>query len=188
MTIDPHAAVQLYRVGQLEALASPVRTRILRYAVAPITVAELAERIEVPQTRLYYHINQLVEEELLTQVDSRKSGARIERIYQRTGANYQLSPELALSVGDDRKAAELAASLMLEPARVEIEDSIERLFRGEEPAGSFSRTVVRLSEEDFREFKERFRDLVSDFSANRSDDGDGRSVALTVALVALEEG
>ena len=73
MTIDPHAAVQLYRVGQLEALASPVRTRILRYAVAPITVAELAERIEVPQTRLYYHINQLVEEELLTQVDSRKA-------------------------------------------------------------------------------------------------------------------
>ena len=188
MTIDPHAATMLSRVGQLEALASPVRMRILRYAAAPITVAELAERIEVPQTRLYYHINQLVEEELLAQVDSRKSGARIERIYQRTAANYQLSPELAQSVGDDRKAAELAASLMLEPARVEVEDSIERLFRGEKPEGSFSRTVVRLSEEEFRQFKQRFEELISDFSANRSEDEDGKSIALTVALVPLEEG
>jgi len=187
MKVDPDAEAVVASIGQLEALGSPVRTRILRHAVAPITVAELAERLGVPQTRLYYHVNLLVDEELLEQVDSRKSGARIERIYQRTAGHYRLSPELAQSVGDDRKAAELATSLILEPARVEIEDSIEKVFRGVEPAGTLGRTVVRLSDEDFRRFNERFRELLSDISARRSSDEHAQLVALTAAFIPLEE-
>ena len=186
MRVDPYATTVVASVGQLEALGSPVRMRILRHAVAPITVAELAERLRVPQTRLYYHINLLVDEKLLEQVDSRKSGARIERVYQRTAGHYGLGAELAESVGDARKAAEMAASIILEPARVEIEDSIEQVFHGGEPTGTFSRTVVPLSDEDFRRFSERFQELLSDISASRSNDEHAQLVALTAAFMPTE--
>ncbi len=187
MKVDPDATAVVATVERLEALGSPVRMRILRHAVAPTTVAELAERLGVPQTRLYYHVNQLVDDGLLVQVDSRKSGARIERIFQRTAANYRLSPELAQSVGDERKAAELATSVVLEPARVEIEDALEQMLHGGEPTGAFGRTVVRLSVEDVRRFETRVRELLSDMTERRSDEEDAQVVALTVAFIPMEE-
>ena len=186
MTVDPAGTTAVASVGQLEALSSPVRMRILRHAGTHITVAELAERLGVPQTRLYYHINLLVDEGLLEQVDTRKSGARIERIYQRAAAQYRLSPELAQSVGDDRKAAELAASVILEPARVEIEDSIEKVFRGGDPAGSFGRTVVRLSDEDVERFSRRLEELISEVAACGSEDENAQLVALTTAFIPVD--
>lgn len=174
---------------QLEALANPLRTRILRYAGGPITVAELAERLGVPKTRLYYHVNLLVETELMEQVDSRKSGARIERIYQRTAGDYQLSPEVARSVGDERRAAELATSVIVEPARVEIEDSIQRVLQGLEPAGTFSRTMARLADSDVQRFTRRLQKLVTDIrEASRPNDEPAQLFAMTAALVPIEEG
>lgn len=187
MTADPFASEPISGLGQLEALASPVRMRILCHNVARTTVAELAERLGVPKARLYYHINLMLNEDLLEQVDSRKSGARIEGIYQRTAAHYRLSPDLAQSVGDERKAAEVATSVILEPARIEIEDAMEKVFRGLEPEGTFSRTVVSLSDDDVRRFKQRFRDLVSDVSASRSEDEDAQLFALTAVFMPMGE-
>lgn len=187
MTADPFASEPISGVGQLEALASPVRMRILRHTVARTTVTELAERLGVPKTRLYYHINLMLDEGLLELVDSRKSGARIERIYQRTAAHYTLSPDLAQSIGDERKAAELATSVILEPARVEIEDAIEKMFRGLEPEGTFSRTVVPLSDDDVRRFTQRFRDLVSEVSESRSEDEEAQLYALTAVFMPMGE-
>lgn len=186
---DPQATTVLTTVGQLEALASPLRTRILRNAGVPITVAEMAERLDVPKTRLYYHVNLLIDEGLLEQVDSRKSGARIERIYLRSAGDFKLGPDVARSVGDPRRAAELATSVILEPARVEIEDSIEKVFAGVEPSGNFSRTVVRLSDEDVERFTHRFNELVADVrGADRPGEEPARIFALTAAFVPVEEG
>lgn len=90
MSGDPDGVGLITSLGQIEALSNPVRSRILRQAGRPATVAELAERLDVPQTRLYYHVNLLVREGMLAQVDERKSGARIEKIYLRTAATFKL--------------------------------------------------------------------------------------------------
>ena len=77
---DPLGVVTITSLAEIEALSSPVRIRILRHADRPISVGELAERLGVPTTRLYYHVNLLAEVGLLVQVDERRSGARIEKV------------------------------------------------------------------------------------------------------------
>ena len=189
MASDPQGSVTITSLGQIEALANPVRSRILRHARSPITVAELAERFDVPKTRLYYHVNLLVEEGFLVQIDERKSGARIEKIYLRTGRDFKLAPDLTETLGDTRKAAEAAAAVIFDPARAEVEDVLELVFADEKPAAQFGRTIARLSDQDIGRFRERLAQLMSDIrEADSSHDKPGRTYSYTSAFVPVENG
>ncbi len=186
MAGDRESVGYVTRPGQLEALANPIRARILRRARRPVTVTELAEILDAPKTRLYYHVNLLVEEGMLEQIDQRKSGARIEKIYLRTASEYRIGEGLVEAVGDARKAAEAMAALLLDPARAEVEDTFERklLGAGDVPAEA-GRTVVELSTEDSVRFQERIAELMRDLRAATTPDG-GHTYALTVAFVPID--
>ena len=184
---DPRATAMVSTPRQIEALASPLRARIIRHAGRPVTVAELAERLDVPATRLYYHVNLLVEEGFLVQVDQRKSGARIERIYLRTAGDFQLDPGLAEAVGDRREAARLAASLVLEPARTEIEEGLERMLAGEQLVGELSRSVIHLTPVDAARFGQKLgRQTRYEIAASNPDDPGASPFALTTAFLPIE--
>ena len=47
--------------SQFEALTSGLRMRILQMFHEPSSVREVAERLDMPVTRLYYHVNLLEE-------------------------------------------------------------------------------------------------------------------------------
>ena len=189
MTVDPDGVFLITTEDQIEALSNPVRTRILNQAVAPITVAELAERFNVPKTRLYYHLNLLVKEGFLAQVDERKSGARIEKIYLRTASSLHLSPDLAEAIGDTRRAAEAAAALIFEPARAYTEDMLEKSLGGTDQSGVLTRTMFRLKAADVAEFESRFNEILSDLRLAHTDsDPNAVMYSYTVALVPIDEG
>jgi hypothetical protein len=130
-----------------------------------------------------------VKEGFLAQVDERKSGARIEKIYLRTAANLQLSPDLAEAIGGTRRAAEAAAALIFEPARAYTEDMLEKSLGGSDQSGVLTRTMFRLKPADVAEFESRFRDLLSDLrSAHTGSDPDAVLYSYTVALVPIDDG
>jgi predicted ArsR family transcriptional regulator len=167
---------------QIEALSNPVRIRVLHLATEPVTVGELADRLGVPATRLYYHVNLLVEVGFLAAVDQRKSGARIEKIYQRTASNLRLGSNVVETIGDPRKAAETAAALLFDPARVEAADVIEQVFAGAQPTAQFGRTVVRLTPADAERFEARLEQLMEELRAADSDEGT-ETYSCTLAFV-----
>jgi AcrR family transcriptional regulator len=148
--------------SQARAISSSVRLRILYEALEPVTVRELAERFEVPRTRLYYHVNRLVKEGLLIQVDERMSGARVERIYRAVARMFRTGPQLFESVADLGEAAKLAAGLILDPARSESETLLEKRLQGESTIGDVRRMLVRLSEDQAKEFELRLTRVCSD--------------------------
>jgi DNA-binding transcriptional ArsR family regulator len=168
--------------SQIEALSNPVRIRILHVASEPVTVAEIADRLGVPATRLYYHVNLLVEEGFLAQVDQRKSGARIEKIYRRTASNLHLGSNVLETIGDKRKAADAAAALLFDPARVEAADIIEDGFGGSQPTGHLGRAVVKLTPADAERFQERLDQLMSDLLAASTEDAT-ETYSLTAAFL-----
>lgn len=174
-------------LDQIEALSNPLRIRILRNAGVPVTVAELAERLDVPPTRLYYHVNLLVDQGMLVQVDQRKSGARIERIYQRTADNFRLGAELIEQIDDPAEAARAAVAVVLDPTRAECEDFLAEAFAGRVGSGTFGRTVVRLTDDQVQEFVERLESLFEEMRAVSKSDS-RRSFSYTVALVPIEMG
>lgn len=151
--------------SQVEALSSSIRFRILLEAQDPVTVGDLADRFDVPKTRLYYHVNLLVEEGLLVQVDERMSGARVERIYRAAARTFRTGPGLFDGFSDPREAARLAAGLALNPARPESEAVFEKRARGEPTVGDVRRMLVRLTDKQAREFAKRLDRLCSELGA-----------------------
>lgn len=183
MATDPGTGV-ITTPQQIEALSNPVRIRIMHLATEPITVGELADRLGVPATRLYYHVNLLVEVGFLAQVDQRKSGARIEKIYRRTASDLTLGSNVVETIGDTRRAADAAAALLFDPARVEVADVIEQVFVGSRPTSAFGRTVVRLTPDDAERFRARLEQLVEDLRS-ASNDRNTESYSMTVAFVPI---
>lgn len=152
----------LTSASQARALSSSIRLRILHEALEPVTVGHLAERFDVPRTRLYYHVNRLLKEGLLVQVDERMSGARVERIYRAVARMFRTGPELFDGVGDSAEAAKLAAGLTLDPARTESEALLEKRLLGQPTVGDVRRMLVRLSEPQAKEFERRLGQLCSE--------------------------
>lgn len=170
--------------GQFEALTSGLRMRILELCHDPLSVREIAERLEMPITRLYYHVNLLDEAGFLDVVHTRKSGARLEKIYRVAGHRITPSPHLLENIDDTAAAAKAMAAIAIEPARAETEDALRRRFDGHEQTMHFGRLVEELTPDQLDEFIARITELVEDFVGPRTTtDPDGVAYSFTFALV-----
>lgn len=72
-------------MGSLElmkVLSDPRRIQILNLAKEPITVKQIAEALDEKPSRLYYHVNKLVELELLKITETRQTGNLVEKFYR----------------------------------------------------------------------------------------------------------
>ena len=181
----------LTEFSQFDALSSSMRLRILQGALEPVTVGVLAERFGVPKTRLYYHVNLLVDEGLLVEVDERMSGARVEHIYRTVARSFTPGPELLKNVDDPRQAARLAAGLALDPAKTESEAMIEKKLQGESTIGDVGRLLVRFTDEEAEEFSRRLAEFCAEFqsqSSVSSDDGEKESYAFSFVFAPMDLG
>lgn len=168
----------------LEVINNPLRLRILnQLASEPKTVREVAERMEVPVTRLYYHLNLLEEAGVIEVVETRKSGARLQRVYRAIATRFQPGPELLSNVEDKRQLAEAAAGAVLDGARLDAVAGLLRHFgfmEGADPdevPGNLGRTVVPMSREAAVELTERIGELMAEI--NEREDLDGEEYAFS---------
>jgi len=174
--------------SQFESLSSPMRIRILKLCNEPLSVRQIAERLGVPTTRLYYHVNLLEEAEFLDVVHTRKSGARIEKLYRIAGHSITPGPELIDNVDDVDAAAKALISIVIEPARIEAEQAISKRLEGGDQPVDLARTVASLTPDEVEDLATRLKDIVTDFMAGKqdSDDPDTAEYSLTYALLPSE--
>lgn len=174
--------------SQFESLSSPTRIRILKLCADPLSVRQIADRLGVPATRLYYHVNLLEDAGFLQVVHTRKSGARLEKLYRVAGKSITPGPELIHNVDDIEAAAKALASIVIEPARVEAEHVLTKRLDGEEQAWDMSRTLAHLTPEEFEEISAKLRDIVTDHMAGKQDHDNPESseYSLTYALLPIE--
>ena len=178
-------------LSQFDALSSSIRLRILQLAIDPVTVGALAEQFGVPKTRLYYHVNLLVAEGLLIQVDERMSGARVEHIYRTVARSFTPGPDLLESVDDPQQAARLAAGFVLDPARSESEAMIEKKLRGGSTVGDVGRLLVRFTDHEAEEFVRQLDQFCLEFqsqSHESSSDGEKESYAFSFIFAPVDLG
>ncbi len=126
--LQPEDVLVIDRPETLRLLAHPLRLRILELlrvgGAKGRTVKELAAALEVPQTRLYHHVNLLEAQGLIRVVATRQVSGITEKRYGVTA--YRLSVERALlapsEAGDD--ALEVLLSVVLDEVRSEIKRSV----------------------------------------------------------------
>ena len=92
--MEPADYIVVEDIEVFEVLNNPLRLRILRLMMQPVTVREIAEGLDVPATRLYYHVNLLEEAGIVSVVDTRKAGAMLQKVYLAKARGFKPSPAL----------------------------------------------------------------------------------------------
>ncbi|HMC42849.1 MAG TPA: helix-turn-helix domain-containing protein [Acidimicrobiales bacterium] len=160
----------------LRALADPLRIRILEETVEePRTVKQLAQVLDVPPTRLYYHVKILQRNRLLRVHNRRMVGSIQERSYLATARNWIADPSLTAAAV--KKSGVLGALADLVKAEMEVaarDDS-----GGPVGAPSSSLPILGLSElwlspDDIADLQRQLEELLGPYSPLTNPDRAGR--------------
>lgn len=84
----------IHDLETLKVLADPLRLNIIEYLITPSTVKDVAEKIDKPPTKLYYHFNLLEKHDLIKMVFTRIVSGIVEKHYIATAHVYRLAPNL----------------------------------------------------------------------------------------------
>ena len=195
LTPDPDFRPQDVRligdVESLRAISDPTRLRILETMVQrqdpAWSVKELAAEIGVPQTRLYHHVEQLLEHDLIRPVERRVVSGIIETRYRVAALSFQL--DRGLIAGDSEAGQQVLHDTLVavfDTARDEVEQAIREgvidpgADASDERRVVLSRGLARLSPERAAELRERLRALEEEFGDDA--EPNGQAYGLVFAL------
>lgn len=152
----------------LKVLADPLRLRIRELMEKPTTVKVVAEKLDIPPTKLYYHINLLEKHGLIVLVDTRIVSGIIEKHYQIAAKTVKVAKHL-LSTGADPEGEglNLAIGTLLDSTREELLESaranmVEWDDEGERHKGlSLHMGTLNLTQEQAADFYHELETLVN---------------------------
>ena len=181
---EPDEVFEMQELDLLAEATHPVRSRVIRALRHPQTVAEIAEMLDVPVTRLYHHINRLEDIGFIRVVATRKVGAVTERRYQVAAKGLHIDPRL-LSSSDPHELA-MALGSLFDVTKLSFQREVEHGLLSDGPAPDssiLSRGQIVVSEERWGELHERMKELVDDFTSDAEvDDPDGHRLEVFVAI------
>ena len=123
---EPDDVLYLDR-DQLRLISDPLRQRILRLlARREMSGSEVAAALEDAPSNLYYHLDRLREAGLIRLVRTEPRRGATEKYYRAVARAFSASPELLLTLPDDRSADEE----MLGTVRGLLEDAFRSFSRG----------------------------------------------------------
>ncbi len=100
-------------VETIKVVADQRRLAILQLMQEPTTVKSISAALQIPASKLYYHINLLEQHDLIRVVDRNIAGNMVEKIYQVTARQFKIvNPLLRSDLPDD--AADALFTVMLE--------------------------------------------------------------------------
>lgn len=164
-------------VRVLELLNNPTRLRILQELQKPITAREVAARLDVPVTRLYYHLDLLEDVGVIEVVEVKKAGAMLQRVYQAVATEFVPVKGLLKGNGDTERVVSAAVGVALDGARVDATQGLlDQLRPDADPqlvkSSALGRSVVRMSKDNAEKIVKQIESLVEEM-ADLEDEGEG---------------
>lgn len=142
--------------ASLQALAHPLRIRILETLHEPDSAAAVARRLGEPRQKVNYHLKELDRAGLVRRAGERRNGNFVETLYETVARTLLISPRVAWS--DPRRVEALRAQLSLERL-VGLGEHVQRdaallldraAFDGEEIASASVEADVHFADEGDR--------------------------------------
>jgi DNA-binding transcriptional ArsR family regulator len=154
----------------LKVLADPLRLSIIENLENPSTVKDVAEKIQRPPTKLYYHFNLLEKHGLIRTVETRIVSGIVEKHYQAVARRYRVSWGL-LSPTDKafNERIEVMLGGIFGTAREDMRESIKAgVVKVDADSPTSQRVVLRsarssLTAEQSTEFYSKLRNLLDEY-------------------------
>jgi DNA-binding transcriptional ArsR family regulator len=189
----PALVLMVKDLETLKILADPLRNQILEIlAPEKLTVNQIAEKLGLAPSKLYYHINLLEKYGLIQEVDSIVKANIIEKIYWITAYECKMDENLCnFSTPVGQQSIITTMLTPIDTTREDIRRSLEaRASALEQGAEEHPRQVViyrevrNMSDQTADGFAERLKEVLEDFEKYEADeeDEDTHSRALTVAF------
>ena len=169
---------EVFKIEDIEVfdvLNSAFRQQIMRRLQEPKSVKQIAHEMDVPVTRLYYHVNRLADSGVIEVVEERKSGAMIEKLYRTAARAFAPGPGLLKGGHDPAELARVAAGVVLDQARADAEAALASHFEGggepDDLPGAIGRGAALMTRERAREFADRLAELLDEMEQDEATEG-----------------
>lgn len=195
MEKDPNNTHLITDLDTLKVVSDPLRIQIIEALILePMTVNQVAEKLGLTASKLYYHVNLLEKHGLIEVVETRTVSNLIEKYYRSVASRLSMDPALLsfdTPAGQDNIFTMIASTL--DTTREDVLRSFQarafELGKGGEAQvrrAMFTRVISRLTEEKAGEFQSRLDELVSEFEAADVKEPEGevelQTYAFTLAL------
>jgi helix-turn-helix protein len=187
MSKNPEKKSYTANIGQLRALASPVRIEIVGVfqTHGPLAIRELAEKMSRPADGLYHHVRQLLKVEILRVAETRRAGKRDEAVFELTAERFGHTAQPKTSAMKHAIVETAASALRL------ANREFRRAVLADRQAEDEGRTRAKLSRQRTWLTDEDLVDLhgllekIEAFLKRRTGRKQGRPFALTTVLVPI---
>lgn len=180
--IKKNVPTETFTIGDLDTLrvvADPLRNQIVELLIMePLTVKQVAERLGLAPSKLYYHIGLLEKHGIIEVAETRMVANLQEKDYRAVAHAFHIAPEL-LSFGTSA-GRDTISSLIISTMDTTREDflrtvqaralSIDQGKPEQLRRAVLTRETARVPESRLPEFIERLETLIKDFGAANSDD------------------
>lgn len=156
------------------------------------TVRQVAEKLGLAASKLYYHVNLLEKHGLIAVRETRQVGNLIEKVYAAVAETIDIDPQLFSSQAAGR--SENIMSLVratIDATREDLTRSLRARFHALEQGSphkerqvDLNRIQARISDEQAAYFHQKVQDLIREFEQadqdESSEDGDIQQYAMTI--------
>lgn len=189
----PAPVLMVKDLETLKILADPLRNQILEIlAPEKQTVNQIAEKLGLAPSKLYYHINLLEKYGLIQEVDSIVKANIIEKVYWITAYDCKMDENLCnFSTPEGQQSVITTMLAPIDATREDIRRSLEaRASALEQGAEQHPRQVIiyrevrNMSDQSADEFAKRLKEVLEDFDEFEGDESveETHNRALTLAF------
>ncbi len=175
----------------LKVIADPIRNQILEVLqFSPQNVKEVADKLGLAPSKLYYHFNMLEKYGFIEVVETRQVANLIEKYYKATTTFLSIDPGLlTFSTDEGKENLRSVVEAAIDTTREDLIRSFQaRTYQLERGASQKSRHLIitrrlaNMSDEKYQEFHEKMNALIKEFDELDSKDAQEQTFAFTVAL------
>ncbi len=191
---DPNDIPDVFVISDLEtlkAVSTSFRQKLMQLmAEEARTVKDMARELDMPPSRLYYHVNQLEKHGVIRVVDTRLVSGIMEKRYRLAARAFRVDRRLLTASGKQDQVLETMLESTLGAAEKEIlrgvqSGVIDVSIPSSEPGAIYlAHALAYLTPDQYRDFQQRLQALLEEFEALAQRPVDETSIS-TGMLVAI---
>jgi DNA-binding transcriptional ArsR family regulator len=169
---------EIAALQSLRVVADSQRHQILSLLIAePLTAADIAKRLHINRTRVYYHLNLLEKHGMIEVVDRRQVGAVMERTYRATAQSFRVNRKLLASTAGSKALVQTEAAL--------LENVAADARAASDPDMWVGRVFIQLTSADARAMRGELQSVLAKYGNRKGKRG--KTYQAGMALFAMPE-